>query len=158
MHHPSNLLLLSYLKRTWLPYINSHPDAINHDYYQVLRRFPKADPRSLRGLWDADGTLQAAAAVYFEERPVFLELLLTAPWRKKGSGSSLLLDIVQEANRFGATEAIALNAAPGAIGFYQKYGFVIIRPALKPGWDTPMRLTVPAAQWLLRQQTGVEVT
>nr|MCU0551886.1 GNAT family N-acetyltransferase [Leptolyngbya sp. Prado105] len=149
MSHPRNFLILRDIKQFWLPYIDTHPDCVSRDYYQVLKRFPKASPQTFRGLFDENGSLQAAAAIHVDEKPVFLELLLTAPWRKKGSGSQLLLDIVRESEQVGANGAIELKSAPTAIGFYRKYGFQILKPPARAEWDTPMRLTAEAASWLL---------
>jgi GNAT superfamily N-acetyltransferase len=146
---PRNLLTLKYIRKSWIPYIDAHADCLSRDYYQVLKRFPKADPQSFRALFDKDGMMQAAASVDFDGKPTFLALLLTAPWRKKGSGSRLLLEIVRESQAVGAKGAIALNSAPTAISFYQKYGFTIVRPAERPEWDTPMRLSPSSAQRLL---------
>lgn len=131
-----------------MPYIEAHPACVNRDYYQVLKRFRLADPPSLRGLFD-NHTLQAAASVYLNQDGLFLSLLLTAPWRKKGSGSTLLRQIVEECDRLGGRGKVDLMSAPSAIGFYLKYGFQIISPPKQPGWDTHMRLTAAAAQaWL----------
>jgi GNAT superfamily N-acetyltransferase len=146
----SPLLTLSYIKRFWLPYIDEHPECVSWDYWQVIRRFPKADPRSMRALFDKEGMLQAAAVVDIDRSPLFLELLLTAPWRQKGSGSTLLFQIVRESVKVGSKGAIELMAAPTAISFYEKYGFTITKPVGKPGWDTPMRLSSSAARQLLR--------
>jgi GNAT superfamily N-acetyltransferase len=138
-----NLLVVSYIKRQWMPYIQERPEAVDRDYYEVLRRFKRIELPALRGLFDEAGRLQCAAAVYFDQRPVFLQLLLTAPWRHKGAGSTLLKRIVDESGILRSRQgSIELMAAPGAVTFYQKFGFVIVRPPQKPGWDTPMRLTV----------------
>jgi GNAT superfamily N-acetyltransferase len=161
MSDPRNLLIVSHMKRLWLPYLRSQPEAITRDYQQVLKRFPKADAYHFRGLFDQNGILQAAAAIEIERSPVFLELLITAPWYLKGSGSKLLLGIIQESVKVGAKGAIELQAAPGAVTFYQKYGFTIVKPPQKPGWDTPMRLSSNTARQLLRcaviEADGVKV-
>lgn len=146
---PLDLFVLVHIKRYWLPYIKEHPDKISRDYYQVLKQFPKSEVQGFRGLFDDVGSLQAAAVVDPTGKPLFLNLLLTAPWRTPGSGSRLLYRIIQESRAIGSGGAIELQAAPTAIAFYLKYGFTIIKPAEKPEWDTPMRLTAEAAKFIL---------
>ena len=44
-------------------------------------------------------------------------------WRGKGVGEALLLALIERAREAGLRE-VSLNAQVGALGFYQKFGFV----------------------------------
>ena len=144
-----DLLTLAYLKRQWLPYLKEHPDVLDDTYYRVLRLFPKADPTTLRSLFDKQGQLQAAASIDIERDPVYINLLIAAPWRAKGSGSRLLRRIIAEALDLGSA-GVMLSAEPEAISFYLKHGFYKTSKPLKPWHTTNMRLDENAARSLVR--------
>jgi GNAT superfamily N-acetyltransferase len=144
-----NLLILAYLKQQWLPYLQENPDALSETYYRVLKLFPRQNPSSLRGLFGKDNRLQAAASVNFEVSPVYINLLLTAPWRGKGAGSRLLVRVVREA-LLAHSNGVILSAEPEAIAFYLKHGFQITGKPLKPWHTTNMKLDKTAARTLVR--------
>ena len=50
-------------------------------------------------------------------------LAVLAPWRGRGAGSALLLNLIAIANARGII-SVALNAQTHALAFYQRFGFV----------------------------------
>ena len=87
-------------------------------------------------------------------------------WRGKGVGEALLLALVERARALGLRE-VSLNAQVGALGFYEKFGFVpygehfweagIEHRAMRMELDPLMAFTRPAARPRGPSQKAVDI-
>lgn len=84
--------------------------------------------------WDEDDSQAMHILAYRNEKAVATARLLKdgrigrmavlPPWRGQGVGRKMLLYLIAEAKKQG-NDNIRLSAQQHAVGFYQKYGFVI---------------------------------
>lgn len=137
-----DLMLMSYVKKQWLPHLLQEEDEEKKDIYRkFLKKFLSHSRAQYRALIGSDGILQAAACVYRRPNFLWIELLISAPYRIKGAGTRLLVRCAKEALLF-CDGQIKLSSVPSAVSFYQERGFRAQRPPPPhhPEWDTQMYL------------------
>lgn len=122
----------------------------------------EADKANFVGIKDKNGKLQAASTVKDKGDHIYVDYLATAPWNLtagqdkrsvKGAGASAMEAIIDRSIKSGHKGAVKLEALEGAVGFYNKVGFVEKRRKTVFGLTTiEMELAPAAARKFLKKR------